>query len=1176
MQSKLNLTNFINGEFVEPLSKAYVNNYNPSTGEVYSYVPDSNAEDVDNAVKAAKKAFPAWRSKTFLERSAILNKIADGIEARLQEFAEAESRDQGKPVQLAKSLDIPRAAYNFRFFAGYILYLEEKTYMTDTPVRALNYTVRSPLGVAGLISPWNLPLYLLTWKIAPAIAFGNTCVCKPSEITSYTAWLLCQVMKDVGVPAGVVNIVFGTGPNAGSALVSHPSVPLVSFTGGTKTGEVITKLAAPLNKKLSLELGGKNPSLVFDDCNLEECVTTSVRSSFNNQGEICLCNSRIYVQSTIYQQFVSKFVEKAKNWKVGDPAAQGTDMGALVSAEHLAKIEYYVNLAREEGGKIELGGKRAVIGEENSPLRNGYFYEPTIITGLSPQSRVMKEEIFGPVVTICPFDTEEQALEYANDNQYGLSSSLWTQNLNRAHNVAARIEAGIVWVNCWMIRDLRTPFGGQKASGVGREGGEFSYDCYTELKTVCIKFYSANVNNINNVKDPANWVNASVPSSYSDAVVVFFPDGIGFPNYLYSRNSTMMGSITVTGNVVFDYLNVINITLNARSTLMITNTLYTNSEYSQITISEKSDFSFTSQSPVQFATLITEDGSYSNLQAPLINITKVTGSGYVTLNTSVVGITTIDTTNLWQFKLYNSQLYVPSDFIVSNYLFTLYIHQDVFNAIPAPPPMIVAGNIFLNGYVEVTTGVTGEYYLLESQNHNISGSFSLYFPELFENAETEIRNNQFLVLKISQVVLFPSFVKDVVVPIVAVITAIILIVVGSKLLARYKKRSQYININQVDEQVNKDRDYQSMTIDRENVVEHIITHLVIKLIMFMIHERNIYRFSLFILLLINVIYHCKSQQFNDAYIFKSSLNCTVSPGCSFDDPNSWQNGTTPIDNSNVEIMFDVTSGSVNYIYSNGSTLIGNLLISGVVVFENLKIVSASVQMYSNLTVNSGLVTSGNNSHFYVGEKAALSLYLSTPIVIGSITGAYGSECYFMSPLLNFTSFQSTGYLTLTNSSAGIANFNIKELSKLSLVSSDLYVATDLILSNYTELSIYREKFDELVPPIVAAGSIYLSGWIDISEDSIDKSKQYNIMESQSSNITGKFQQQTLLSDGELDITGSSRYLTLSFPANKLPPSIIFLIVLFSLIFLVIASFLVYVIVKCCRERKRRARYSSLN
>ncbi|KYR01551.1 aldehyde dehydrogenase [Tieghemostelium lacteum] len=487
MSELLKLNNFINGQYQPPVKGKYINNYSPRDGKVYSLVADSTSEDIDLAVKAAKDAFPGWSNLTITQRSAILVKVAEGIEKRLQEFAEAESRDQGKPVQLAANLDIPRSAYNFRYYAGHILYHTEQSMTSVSEPKVLSITQRTPLGVAGLISPWNLPLYLLTWKIAPAIAVGNTCVCKPSEMSSMTAYLLGQVLNDAGVPPGVVNIVLGTGPNAGSHLIQHPDISLISFTGGTKTGELISRVAAPLHKKLSLELGGKNPALVFDDCNLEEVLNVSVRSSFNNQGEICLCNSRIYVQSTIYETFVKRFVEKVKStWKVGDPQLPTTDMGALISTEHLAKIEYYVALAKEEGGVIELGGKRPndSLPEE---LRGGYYYEPTIITGLKPESRVMQEEIFGPVVTICPFDTEEQAISYANNINYGLSSSVWTENGKRAIRVASKVQCGVCWVNCWMVRDLRTPFGGVKQSGNGREGGEFSIDFYTEQKTIVLK-----------------------------------------------------------------------------------------------------------------------------------------------------------------------------------------------------------------------------------------------------------------------------------------------------------------------------------------------------------------------------------------------------------------------------------------------------------------------------------------------------------------------------------------------------------------------------------------------------------------------------------------------------------------------------------------------------------------
>ncbi|KAN0047454.1 hypothetical protein ACTA71_001836 [Dictyostelium dimigraforme] len=484
--------NFINGEYVEPIDKKYLNNYDPSVGEVYSLVPDSNEKDINEAVKAAKEAFPSWSSKSAQERSDMLYKIANELERRLKEFAELESRDQGKTITTAATIEIPRSIYNFRFFAGAILHHQNESSIGPIP-NVLNYTLRTPLGVCGLISPWNLPLYLLTWKIAPAIATGNTCVCKPSEMTPATAHLLGEVFNTVGLPRGVVNIVFGNGPNAGSPLVRHSDVPLISFTGGTKTGEIIQQQSSSLNKKLSLELGGKNPGIIFDDCKFEECVETSVRSSFSNQGEICLCTSRLYVQEGIFDRFVDQFVEKTKKIVLGNPQSEKSGMGALISEDHLKKIEYYVQLAKDEGGTILCGGKRPELssilgGSENEKLKNGYFYEPTVIIGLNPlTSRVLKEEIFGPVVTITSFSTEQQAIQYANDVEYGLASSLWSQNVDRCHRVASKIECGICWVNCWLVRDLRTPFGGVKRSGIGREGGDHSIDFFTEQKNICIK-----------------------------------------------------------------------------------------------------------------------------------------------------------------------------------------------------------------------------------------------------------------------------------------------------------------------------------------------------------------------------------------------------------------------------------------------------------------------------------------------------------------------------------------------------------------------------------------------------------------------------------------------------------------------------------------------------------------
>eukprot|EP01132_Coremiostelium_polycephalum_P005645 gene5645-7028_t len=452
---------------------------------VYSYIPDSKKDDVDKAVEAAKNAFYGWSTKSVQERALFLNKIADGIEKRFDEFVVAESKDQGKPEHIAKLSDVQRSIVNIRFYASLNQHSSEQSTQMDG--NAFNYTIKTPIGVAGLITPWNFPLNLLTWKLAPAIIVGNTCVCKPSEMTSMTAYLLCEVIRDAGLPAGVINMVFGTGANAGSALVEHPNVPLISFTGGTKTGATISKSAAPYFKRLGLELGGKNPALIFDDCNLEECVATTVRSSYFNQGEVCVCTSRIFVQEGIFDKFVEKFIEKSKEWKVGDPKDSNSNMGPLISADHLKKVEYYVDLARQEGGKILLGGSRIQVGPEGSPLRNGYFYPPTIITGLKPDGRVMQEEIFGPVVSIYPFKTEEDALSLANNTPYGLAATVWTENGKKAHRVASRVQSGVVWINSWMIRDLRTPFGGFKMSGLGREGGEYSLDFFTEQKNICFK-----------------------------------------------------------------------------------------------------------------------------------------------------------------------------------------------------------------------------------------------------------------------------------------------------------------------------------------------------------------------------------------------------------------------------------------------------------------------------------------------------------------------------------------------------------------------------------------------------------------------------------------------------------------------------------------------------------------
>ena len=473
----MRLANYINGHFSGPCCDLYFDNIAPATGEVAAQVPDSDDHDIGDAVFAARMAFESWSKTPAAERSRILLRLADLIERDLEELARLESIDTGKPISLARRLDIPRAVANFRFFATAILHDASQAHVTDAT--ALNYTLRQPLGVVGLISPWNLPLYLLSWKIAPAIAAGNTCVAKPSEITPMTAHRLAQLAHEAGVPPGVINIVHGTGPNAGAALCEHEDVAAISFTGGTVTGAKVAAAAAPKFKKLSLELGGKNPNVIFADADLDECIATSIRSSFWNQGEICLCGSRIFVEHSIYDQFVERFVEATKKLRVGDPLDETTDIGALVSEAHMQKVLGYVDLAKQEGGTVVTGGSRVD--------RKGFFVEPTVITGLGAWCRTTQEEIFGPVVTITPFESEARAITFANASKYGLAASLWTRDLQRAHRVAAALHAGTVWINCWLLRDLRVPFGGMKESGVGREGGFESLNFFTEAKNVCVK-----------------------------------------------------------------------------------------------------------------------------------------------------------------------------------------------------------------------------------------------------------------------------------------------------------------------------------------------------------------------------------------------------------------------------------------------------------------------------------------------------------------------------------------------------------------------------------------------------------------------------------------------------------------------------------------------------------------
>ena len=471
------VANFIGGEFVPPADGRYLDNVCPATSETIGRIPDSDERDVDAAVSAAKRAFPSWSGTPAAERSRLLLTLADLIERNLDELARIESIDSGKPISLARRLDIPRAVANFRFFATAILHSSTEAHVTDTT--ALNYTLRQPLGVAGLISPWNLPLYLLTWKIAPAVASGNTCVAKPSEMTPLTAVMLSRLVEEAGLPPGVVNIVHGLGGKAGHAITSHRDVPVISFTGGTVTGAKVAAAAGPLFKKVSLELGGKNPNVIFADADLEEAVATSIRSSFWNQGEICLCGSRIFVERSIHDAFVERFIAATKKLKLGDPLDETTDVGALISAAHIGKVVGYIALAKSEGGTIVAGGRRVD--------RPGFFVEPTVITGLECDCRVLQEEIFGPVVTVTPFDGEDQAVAFANSTKYGLSASVWTRDLQRAHRVAAKLDAGTVWINCWLLRDLRVPFGGMKESGVGREGGFESLNFFTEAKNVCVK-----------------------------------------------------------------------------------------------------------------------------------------------------------------------------------------------------------------------------------------------------------------------------------------------------------------------------------------------------------------------------------------------------------------------------------------------------------------------------------------------------------------------------------------------------------------------------------------------------------------------------------------------------------------------------------------------------------------
>ncbi len=473
------ICSFINGEFSQPLSGRWLENHDPATGQVYSEVADSNADDVAMAVESATAASAKWSRVHVDERSGFLHRMANSLNARLDAFVQAESRDTGKPVWLARDFEIPRVVQNFRFFASLVAGAGGESY--DSPA-GLNVTHQVPWGVGGVISPWNLPLYLFSWKIAPALATGNCLVAKPSELTPMTAMMLGEVCQEVGLPPGVLNILQGTGPTTGQAIVEHPGVKAISFTGGTKTGATIASTAAPLFKKVSLELGGKNPNLIFADCDFHKMLATTIRSSFQNSGQVCLCGSRIYVERSIYDRFLEAFVSAVQQLKVGDPKDPATKMGPVISKPHQEKILGAIHQAVSDGGTVLCGGMPI---QPEGRCSNGWFVSPTIITGMNQTCAANQDEIFGPVVTVQPFSTDDEAVSLANQSRYGLSSTVWTSNLNRAMNVSQQIESGVVWINGWLVRDLRTPFGGMKQSGVGREGGWEGLKFWTQEKNIC-------------------------------------------------------------------------------------------------------------------------------------------------------------------------------------------------------------------------------------------------------------------------------------------------------------------------------------------------------------------------------------------------------------------------------------------------------------------------------------------------------------------------------------------------------------------------------------------------------------------------------------------------------------------------------------------------------------------
>ena len=477
------LTNFIGGRQVKSVADC-LDNFEPATGHVYSQIPESGADELDLAIEAAKAAFPAWSGAPAEARAACLRRLADLVIRDTNKLARAESIDNGKPIAVARQLDIPRVAANLNFFAAAATQFSSESHATDD--RTLNYTLRKPHGVVACISPWNLPLYLFTWKIAPALAAGNCVVGKPSEVTPMTAWMFGQLCEEAGLPDGVLNILHGSGPAIGQQIVAHPEISAISFTGGTATGEGIARTAAPAFKKLSLELGGKNPSIIFADCGWDRMMDGVLRAAFSNQGQICLCGSRILIERSIYDRFRDEFVAKVQKLRLGDPLEDNTEQGAVVSHSHMKKILNCIGTAREDGGTILCGGEQII--PEGARCRDGWFVAPTVIEGLGIECATNQEEIFGPVVTLTPFDSDQHALELANGTRYGLAANLWSRDIDRCHKFANSLDAGLIWINCWMLRDLRTPMGGMKQSGVGREGGFEAMRFFTEPRNVCVRY----------------------------------------------------------------------------------------------------------------------------------------------------------------------------------------------------------------------------------------------------------------------------------------------------------------------------------------------------------------------------------------------------------------------------------------------------------------------------------------------------------------------------------------------------------------------------------------------------------------------------------------------------------------------------------------------------------------